>query len=73
MSTVLFQDGDWRICRTGVAGKRNNSAIYHRCGDDHDLVQQWWHISHASRCLYCATKVPDPIMGLWLLHTWDQP
>lgn len=68
-TSVLFEDGDWRICRTGTG---DESSIYHLCNDA-DGVHHWWHISSRDRCAYCATMVPDGVMGLWQLHNWDRP
>ncbi len=70
MSTMLFEDGPWRICRTGL---RDNTAIYHQCGDPYNVDNTWWHISAEDTCLYCKTKVPDPILGLIELHRVSKP
>ena len=69
MSTVLFQDGDWRICLTGL---RDNSAVYHNCTDAGNTNDEWWHISSDTKCMYCKTEVPDEIQGLWILYAWDK-
>ncbi len=69
MSTVLFEDGPWRICRTGLG---DSSAIYHHCGDEYDLSQDWWHIGVDDQCAYCQVAVPAEIQGLLILHQWDR-
>ncbi len=69
MSSILFVDGPWRICRTGQYA----SVIQHQCGDEYNLDQQWWHISQDDYCVYCRDKVPAPIQGLLILHNWDRP
>ena len=73
MTTVLFEDGDWRICRIGHSSQAHSSSILHKCRDKFNLNQEWWHISHTDWCEFCSVKVPDPIRGLFILHTWDRP
>lgn len=69
MTDILFEDGDWRICRTG----RYESVVQHMCIDEFNRNNQWWHISTDNHCVYCRVKVPDPIAGLFILHNWDRP
>ncbi len=69
MSTVLFEEGDWRICRTDFG---DGSAIHHLCREEYNRHQAWWRISNNGFCAYCRDKVPESIMGLWTLHNWDQ-
>ena len=75
MRTVLFEDGDWRICRIGrYLARDGTSMIYHKCKDEFNLNQAWWHIGHRDKsCVWCNSDVPDPIMGLFILHNWDRP
>ena len=76
MSSVLFEAGSWRICRTVNNRNKERSVIHHFCGDNcHD---EWWRSSgpvgagSTYRCLYCWARVPDEIYGLWILHEWDR-
>ena len=69
MTAVLFEEGDWRICRTGI---KDHSAIYHHCGDEFDVNNHWWHISLQDRCVFCQVAVPAEIYGLYLLHQWER-
>ena len=70
MTDVLFEEGDWRISRTGFG---DGSVIMHRCGDEYSLGDRWWHISDAEdRCVFCQIAVPAEIYGLLLLHQWER-
>ncbi len=71
MSSVLFQDGDWRIYSTEWDNSKPRSMIYHRCGisgGDH----QWWQGTKGTKCMSCHERIPDAIKGLWRLHEWDR-
>lgn len=68
-SKVLFEDGDWRIAQPYA--NTLETAIYHRCQDP-NMDSSWWHISMPAYCVSCDEKIPDPILGLWQLHTWER-
>lgn len=76
MTDVLFEDGDWRICRTGYG---DGSGIYHKCGDTRDgwdayqLADEWWRNYRVDKCMFCKETIPAEIQGLYILHNWDRP
>ena len=67
MTAVLFENGSWRICRTGLT---DNSAIWHHCEDEFNLKKDWWRISQEDHCAFCQVAVPAEIQGLLILHQW---
>lgn len=78
MSSVLFQDGDWRICKSRLTlpGKFS-SIIHHRCthrarNEDLDRSGDWWFAAGKAYCNWCKLKIPADIKGLWILHEWDR-
>jgi len=70
MNTVLFEDGDWRICQYSQGDDPGSSHIYHRC--HFAGSPSWWGISAEAQCGWCVIAVPEPILGLWRLHNWNR-
>jgi len=76
---VLFEDGPWRISRTGYG---DGSGIWHLCGeewsakrkceDKFNLADEWWRDYRSVNCQCCGAAIPAEIRGLYLLHTWDR-
>ena len=63
---VLFEDGAWRLF-----GKDNRCDVQHHCTQPHGGAR-WWYYAYDGACGVCHSKIPDPILGLKLLHNWDR-
>ena len=73
MSTVLFEDGDWRIRRAGFSGGGANSIIQHRCPSYYGVkTQAWWYYTDGTQCVTCNAAIPEALIGLKALHEWDR-
>jgi hypothetical protein len=68
---ILFEDGRYRLIKHNI---QDRSFLFHSCAEDPD--HSGWLAFQPPRlgaCPYCKEKPSDEIVGLFLLHNWDDP
>ncbi len=71
--SVLFTKGDWTI-QDGFSrhgGIMDETVVKHNCAPTSTMIWTWENVQ-LGYCQDCMESIPNDIMGLYTLYTWDK-
>lgn len=71
--SVLFTEGDWTIQDgfNSPRGMMNETVVKHNCEPTSKMIWTWENVQ-LGYCQDCMESIPDDIMGIYILLTWDK-